>query len=161
MTNERKSLDLTLYDAVQTTRPLIRNIVAAVDATLKGTGVTVGVRAVLEVLLVADNASLPEVTKHLNLTRQFAHRMLGEAVDAGLVERKPSPTRKGAHIYCLSRKGREAIEAIRTQEQESLRAFMQDHSEEDLRAFCRVQSALNQFFEDLPARATTAKENQK
>ncbi|WP_025896505.1 MarR family transcriptional regulator [Kordiimonas gwangyangensis] len=95
MTDNRKSLDLTLYDAVQTTRPLIRNIVAAVDATLKGTGVTVGVRAVLEVLFAADNASLPEVTKHLNLTRQFAHRMLGEAADAGFVERKPSPTRKG------------------------------------------------------------------
>ncbi|WP_020399234.1 MarR family winged helix-turn-helix transcriptional regulator [Kordiimonas gwangyangensis] len=161
MTDNRKSLDLTLYDAVQTTRPLIRNIVAAVDATLKGTGVTVGVRAVLEVLFAADNASLPEVTKHLNLTRQFAHRMLGEAADAGFVERKPSPTRKGAHVYRLTNKGREAIKAIRAQEQEYLRAFMKGHSEEDLRAFCRVQSALNRFFEDLPARTTTAKENQK
>ena len=161
MTDERKSLDLTLYDAVQTTRPLIRNIILAVDATLKGTGVTVGTRAVLEVLLATGDASLPEVTTHLNLTRQFAHRMRGEAADGGFVERKQNPQRKGAYIYGLSRKGREAIEVIRAQEQENLREFMKNHSEADLRAFCRVQTALNRFFEDLPARATTAKDDKK
>ncbi len=66
-----KDMTDLLYQGIQTTRPLLRHITAAVEKKLEGTGVTVGQRAVLEVLLNNPEQTAPEITATLQLKRQF------------------------------------------------------------------------------------------
>ncbi len=135
-----------LYQGVQLTRPLLRHITAAVEAELAGTGVSVGMRAVLEALSEADTATLPDLTARLGLKRQFIHRMLAEALNIDMAEALPHPRRRNGHTYRLTRRGRATIERIRARENARLAEFLGRISADDVAPFLRVQAALNHFF---------------
>ncbi|RED52275.1 DNA-binding MarR family transcriptional regulator [Aestuariispira insulae] len=141
-----------LYQAVQQTRPLLRHITGAVEAGLDETGLTVGLRAILEGLLLTGEASLPELTARLQLKRQFVHKMLGEGQEKSLVEALPHPRRKNGHHYRLSPQGRNLIEEIRARELRAMATFAQGFSSREIAAFIRVQAALNGFFRDMAGR---------
>ncbi len=141
-----KDMNDLLYQGIQTTRPLLRHITAAVERKLEGTGVTVGQRAVLEVLLNNPEQTAPEITATLQLKRQFTQRMLKELLASGLARPLPNPAHAKAHLYALTKAGEEVITAIRAEETTLVASIVNAISAEDIEAFVRVQAQLNDVF---------------
>ncbi len=135
-----------LYRAIQLTRPLLRRISAYVEQELTDTGVSVGQRAVLEVLYNQGPLTAPQLTRMLELKRQFVARMLSEASDAGLVEQLPNPDHARAHMHVLTDAGRAAIETIRDHEMTRLSELEKQFSADEIEAHFKVQQKLISWF---------------
>lgn len=145
MTNQPSPAEL-LYAGIQLTRPLLRNIAARVEADLSGTGISVGQRAVMEVLLNVEQATAPEITEMLQVKRQLVARLLQEMLARQMVETLPNPRHRRSHFYRLTTASRKQISEIRAREMTDIADFAQRFSDDEIRAFHRIQSALNQAF---------------
>ncbi len=113
---------------------------------MAGTGVTVGQRAILEVLLTQKQLTAPELTKQLQVTRQFVGRELKALLDKGFVETKPNPKHLNSSFYSLNAQSRDIITDIRTQETERIRGFALQFTPAEIAAFYKIQCAMNQEF---------------
>ncbi len=142
-----------LYQAVQATRPLLRNITAAVEQGSQRKGVTVGQRALLEGLSLSPGATAQLLCAELQLKRQYVSRILKELMGAQLIESQPNPKRAGTYCYRLSPAGEETITAIRADEMAKLTRFAQDFSASELVAYHKVQLALTRYFAELAKEA--------
>lgn len=140
------TIDELLYEAVQITRPLMRHIAAALEAGMADTGISTGMRAILEVVHRNGPMTVPEMTERLQLKRQFVHRMVSDAVGCGLLEALPNPAHKRAHYFCVTPAGRTVVVRIRDAEKQRLRAFLKEVPAADIEAHARIQKALNLFF---------------
>ncbi|MCE8517585.1 MarR family transcriptional regulator [Ruegeria pomeroyi] len=138
-----------LYQAVQATRPLLRNITAAVERGSMREGVTVGQRAILEGLSLAPGATAPQLGATLQMKRQYISRILQEVQRAGLIERRANPEHARSHRYWLTPRGEAIMTAIRADEMEKLALFSEGFSPAELAAYHKVQLALTRFFADL------------
>ncbi|MEP4039042.1 hypothetical protein [Pseudophaeobacter sp.] len=143
--NEMSQAEM-LYAGIQLTRPLLRNITSRLEADLEGTGIGVGERAVLEVLLAVGQATAPEITHILEVKRQFTGRLLKDLVERGLLQALPNPKHRTSSIFTLSDESRSLIECIRSTELSRLGEFCQRFSPEEIRAFYEVQRAINAEF---------------
>lgn len=135
-----------LYAAIQLTRPLLRNITARVESDLAGTGITVGQRAIFEVLLAVKEATIPEITDILDLKRQFVGREIKILVENGLINAKENPKHRRSSIYFMSEESRLLIESIRQREMKEIGVFAARFSPEEISAFCTLQKAINDEF---------------
>ncbi|MCE8539323.1 MarR family transcriptional regulator [Ruegeria pomeroyi] len=138
-----------LYQAVQATRPLLRNITAAVERGSMREGVTVGQRAILEGLSLAPGATAPQLGATLQMKRQYISRILQEVQRAGLIDRRTNPEHARSPRYWLTPRGEAIITAIRADEMEKLALFSEGFSPAELAAYYKVQLALTRFFADL------------
>ncbi|QFT33671.1 MarR family protein [Labrenzia sp. THAF82] len=144
-----------LYEIIRLIRPVHRRLARAVEAKLQGTDVTVGMRAVLEVLQEAGPLSVPEVARTLFLARQQIQLLMYALEDQHLVERKPNPAHKRSPLFALTEAGETVFGDIRTRENDEINAVCELFSAEDLQSSQRVLCAmLDHFaeFEDDPDR---------
>ncbi|WP_417264375.1 MarR family winged helix-turn-helix transcriptional regulator [Celeribacter sp.] len=139
-----------LYAGIQLTRPLLRNITARVEHDLQGTGITVGQRAILEVLLALDHATAPQITAHLDVTRQFVGRELKSLVAEGKLETEENLAHRASKFYRLTERSRAQILSIRRRETQEIDAFAQGFTEEEIRGFYKTLTALNVAFKETP-----------
>ena len=135
-----------LYAGVQLTRPLLRNITARVEADLTGTGVSVGQRAILEVLMLTGQATAPEITRMLQISRQFVARELKLLMQNGMIKTVKNPHHQRSNYHQLNAKSRAVISEIRQREMAQFAEFASRFSPEEIDAFLRVQKALNDEF---------------
>ncbi len=138
-----------LYEAIQMTRPLLRHITAAVDTLSSEQGISVGQRAVLEGLLKKAPQTAPQLTKSLQLKRQFVARMLAEVRAMGLVTVQNNPDHKRSVFYVLSENGDSRITEIRRRELDRVTRACKQFSEEEVRAYHDIQSFLTVWFAEL------------
>ena len=146
MNNEDPSPAELLYLGMQLTRPLLRNITNRVEADLEGSGVSVGQRAVLEVLLNVGQATAPEITKLLQVKRQLVGRVLKELVEQGALTTIANPKHQTSHFYCLSPNSKKLIETIRSKEMADIDRFAERFTAEEIRAYYDIQTAINAEF---------------
>ncbi|SDR39589.1 MarR family winged helix-turn-helix transcriptional regulator [Pseudovibrio sp. Tun.PSC04-5.I4] len=140
-----------LYESIQITRPLLRHITNAVEAASLKVGVSVGERAVLEVLYNSEDAlTAPQMTELLDLKRQFVARVLATSKAKSFVEEKLNPTHKRAHYHQLTEAGRAAIAEICGAELRVLKSLLQRLSADEVIAHLKVQKALLQCFSSFP-----------
>ncbi|WP_108862056.1 MarR family winged helix-turn-helix transcriptional regulator [Ruegeria sp. Alg231-54] len=132
-----------LYAGIQLTRPLLRNITARVEADLDGTGISVGERAILEVLLAVQQATAPEITQILQVKRQLVGRLLKDLVARGLLKSIPNPQHRTSNFYRLTEQSKAVIETIRATEMARMAQFVERFTEEEIRAYFEVQSTIN------------------
>ncbi|MET1414002.1 MarR family transcriptional regulator [Roseibium sp. HPY-6] len=147
----KKSLEL--YEIIRLVRPVHRRLARAVEAKLDGTGITVGMRAVLEVLEEAGPLSVPEIGRVLFLTRQQIQVMVNTLEDAGLVERQPNPAHKRSPLFRPTDQGTTLFGEVRARENDEIEAVCELFSADDLQSAQRVLCAmLDHFaeFEDDP-----------
>lgn len=137
-----------LYRSIQLTRPLLRHISAYVEQELGDSSVTVGQRAVLEVLYTDGAMTAPQLTQKLELKRQFVGRMLAEATDAGLVTQQANPEHARAHFHVLTDAGHGAIARIREHEMQKLSELEALFTVEEIDTHFRIQAAMNRWFAD-------------
>lgn len=142
-----------LYEIIQLIRPVHRRLARAVEAKLSGSDITVGMRAVMEVLEQAGAQSVPEIGRNLFLARQQIQLMVNSLEEQGLVGRKPNPAHKRSPLFELTEDGKTRFGEIREKENHEIEAVCELFSEADLRSTQRVLCAmLDHFaeFEDNP-----------
>lgn len=109
-----------LFDLLQQVRPLHRRVARSVGAHLKPSGIGIGARAVLALLVESEPQSVPALGRSLFLPRQNVQKWVDELLAAGLVERRPNPAHRRSQLVRPTEAGREAFAAIRARENAAL-----------------------------------------
>ncbi len=112
-----------LYRLIWMSRPLMQAAEAAVEQGLDGSGLTVRTRAVLEILLAHDAATVPEIAQNLEIKRQYVQVMVNETLAENLTCKRDNPRHKRSTIIALTDKGRALIEDV-VQREKSLVASL-------------------------------------
>lgn len=131
-----------IYALVRQVRPLTLSSARVVERRLQGTGLTVGTRAVLELLADSGPATVPDLARTLDVSRQATQRLANELVRAGYAETAPNPRHRRSVLVRLTRAGSDSFAAIHRQEIEQLATLAPGCSDEDVATAVRVLSAV-------------------
>ncbi|MFD9823974.1 MarR family winged helix-turn-helix transcriptional regulator, partial [Streptomyces violascens] len=101
--------------------PLYRRTQRKVEQDVSAEGLSVGVRAVLNLLREHGPMTVPQMGRAQALSRQFVQRMVNDAAPQGLVESVPNPTHKRSSLIRLTEKGHTAITTVTDRERSLLR----------------------------------------
>ncbi|MFF3765310.1 MarR family winged helix-turn-helix transcriptional regulator [Streptomyces sp. NPDC001922] len=101
--------------------PLYRRAQRAVEQAAPVEGLSVGVRAVLDLLRENGPMTVPQMGRAQALSRQFVQRMVNEAAARQLVERVPNPAHQRSSLIRLTDTGAAAITAVIAREHGVLR----------------------------------------
>lgn len=118
--------------------PLYRRAVRKVEQGEAVEGVSVGVRAVLDLLRQHEPMTVPQMGRVLALSRQFVQRMVNDAAAQGWVEAVPNPAHQRSSLIRITDDGRATITAILGREHHLNRQVGGDLTDAELRATVRV-----------------------
>lgn len=130
-------------------RPSYHATYRAVERNLLDSGITAPVRGLLQLLADGESRTVPQIARQLRIPRQFALRLVDEAVALALVGRTLNPDHKRAHFVQITPAGASLIAIIQTREWDAVRPLMEKLPQEDLDATARVLSELIAYFDDL------------
>ena len=105
-----------LHHLVWMSRPLMQAAEVCVEAGLEGTGLTVRMRAVLEILYRHGAQTVPDIANKLEINRQYVQVMCNEVLAAGFVEQRENPRHKRSTLLTLTDTGRDLIKEIISRE---------------------------------------------
>jgi DNA-binding MarR family transcriptional regulator len=133
-----------LYHLLRYARPLVLNSARTVQSYVGRYGLTVGSRAVLELLVEhADGITVPAAAARLDLQRQNVQRLVDQLLDRGLATRVPNPSHKRSLLVQPTEKGREVFTQLRTAEFDLLATIAPEITESEIGTACRVLAALD------------------
>lgn len=135
-----------LYEIIQLIRPAHRRLARVVEAKLAGTGVTVAMRAVMEVLDRSGPMPVPEIGRTLFLARQQIQLVVNSLETAELVVRQSNPAHRRSPLFSLTDTGHQLFSQIRTRENVDIDAVSGLFSDKDLSATQKVLCALLDHF---------------
>lgn len=138
--------DEALYEIIRHVRPLHRVLAKAVEDRLEGTGITVGMRAVLERLHDEGPQTVPQIGRSLGIGRQFIQRLVNSAFELGLMEAVQNPEHARSSLIALTPEGEATIRRIRDREQKVLKQVAKKMKREDISAALRVIAELTKEF---------------
>jgi DNA-binding MarR family transcriptional regulator len=142
-------IEHTLYEFIRRVRPLHRYVAKTVEDHLEGTGVTVGMRAVLERLHEGGPQSVPQISRSLLLNRQFIQRLVNASLEAELVKGVPNPAHRRSALLELTPKGQATFKRIKDQEEKLLRELAAELHSKDIEAALRVMSHVTERFREI------------
>jgi DNA-binding MarR family transcriptional regulator len=142
-----------LYEVLRHVRPLVLNSARVVDAALRGDGVSVGMRAVLELLAGHGPMTVPDIADRLDLARQGIQRHVNDLVALGCVETRPNPAHRRSVLIAATPSGSELFARIRATELDRLGRMADGCTDEEIAATLRVLGALSR---DVRAEARSA-----
>ncbi|MGW5235834.1 MarR family winged helix-turn-helix transcriptional regulator [Streptomyces nodosus] len=128
--------------------PLYRRVQRKIelDATQ---GLSVGVRAVLDLLREHGPMTVPQMGRAQSLSRQFVQRMVNDATARKLVESTPNPAHQRSSLIRLTDDGHATITAIAAREHALLRQAAGDLTDTDVAACLRVLGRMLALFDDV------------
>ncbi|MEV4175306.1 MarR family transcriptional regulator [Nonomuraea sp. NPDC049709] len=129
--------------------PLYRRAQRKVEQDAPIEGLSVGVRAVLNLLREHGPMTVPQMGRAQALSRQFVQRMSNDAAERGLVEFVANPAHKRSSLIRLTGDGRTAINAVMDRERAVLRQVGGDLTEAEVAACLRVLSRLLRLLDDV------------
>ena len=141
---------LALYEIIRTVRPLHRALARAVGDRLEGTGVSIGMRAVLECINDAGPQTVPQIGRTLGIKRQCVQRTVNASLALELVRVAENPAHRRSSLVALTAKGERVFREIRDREQDTLRRVGRRATRADIDASLRVLALLGEEFR-LPA----------
>ncbi|WP_025899585.1 MarR family winged helix-turn-helix transcriptional regulator [Sneathiella glossodoripedis] len=121
-----------LHRLIWMSRPLMQAAEACVEAGLKGTGLTVRMRAVLEILHRYGEQTVPDIAARLEIKRQYVQIMCNETLASGFVEQRANPRHKRSPILALTGRGLDLIEKIISRELKLMEEVGENLSNEDI-----------------------------
>lgn len=131
-----------LYAGLRLVRPLLRRITARLERDLRGTGISVGQRAILEALHEASRATAPMLTERLDMKRQFVARELKVLLKEGMIAKTANPDHARSFFYQLTPRSAEVIGAVLEREKQAFAAFSARFTEAEISAFRKIMEAL-------------------
>ncbi|WP_112806569.1 MarR family winged helix-turn-helix transcriptional regulator [Ensifer sp.] len=137
-----------LYKAIKLVRPIHLNVHRSIEQMLKGAGISVAERAVLELLCV-EPLTVPEAARRLSMKRQFVLRVVVGLLEKGLLEKQPNPEHRRAYFCAPSAAGRDLFAAIHRRELELLHAVLGDINQTEVVVALRVLTRVASAFEEL------------
>ncbi|MGW4652160.1 MarR family winged helix-turn-helix transcriptional regulator [Kitasatospora sp. NPDC004289] len=129
--------------------PLYRRVQRKVETDVPEQGLSVGVRAVLDLLREHGPMTVPQMGRAQALSRQFVQRMVNDALADGLVEAIPNPAHQRSSLIRLTDGGRAAITAVLDREHGLLRHIGGDVTAADVETTVRVLGRMLELFEDV------------
>ncbi|MGW2088019.1 MarR family winged helix-turn-helix transcriptional regulator [Streptomyces sp. NPDC001880] len=129
--------------------PLYRRVQRKVEQAAPIEGLSVGVRAVLDLLREHGPMTVPQMGRAQALSRQFVQRMVNDAAAGQLVEIVPNPAHQRSPLVRLTEGGRAAITAALTREQSLLRQVEGDLTDADVTACVRVLGRMLDLFDQV------------
>ncbi|GAA3443502.1 MarR family winged helix-turn-helix transcriptional regulator [Planomonospora venezuelensis] len=129
--------------------PLYRRAQRKVEQDAPIEGLSVGVRAVLNLLREHGPMTVPQMGRAQALSRQFVQRMTNDAAARGLVEFAPNPAHRRSSLIRLTAEGRAAITAVIDREHAVLRQIDGDLTDAEVTACIRVLSRLLRLLDDV------------
>ncbi|NIZ14949.1 MarR family winged helix-turn-helix transcriptional regulator [Phaeobacter sp. HF9A] len=143
----------TLYELVWMSRPLMQAAEACVERGLTDTGLTVRMRAVLEMLLAHGAMPVPEIAARLDIQRQYVQLMVNETLASGFTVQQPNPRHKRSPLVGLSDQGRELIRDITQKEMDLMAAMGAGFSDAEVASALRVVHAVTAKLKTLAGEA--------
>ncbi|AGZ41632.1 MarR family winged helix-turn-helix transcriptional regulator [Actinoplanes friuliensis] len=134
---------VALYEVLRHVRPLVLNSARVVEATLRPQGLTVGMRAVLEVLTEHGPATAPALGELLDLPRQGVQRHVNDLIDRGHAERRVNPAHRRSVLIALTPTGTAVITKIRDDELHRLAALAPECTLAEITTAAKVLGALS------------------
>lgn len=122
--------------------PLYRRAQRAVERDEHHEGISVGVRAVLEMLRTHGPLTVPEMGRTQSLSRQFVQRMVNDAAAAGLVETRENPRHRRSRLIALTERGAATMDRVAARELSVMTGLGAQYTDADLDACLRVLSDL-------------------
>ena len=138
-----------LYEVIQLLRPAVRHIGTNVEIKSRSLGLSVGMRATLEILLDNGPQTVPDIARLLLVERQYIQRSVNDLLAADMVTREANPKHKRSYLIGHSEKGRRAFKDLKSVEEEVLRELRQQIPLEDVQASHKTLKALTEHFIDL------------
>ncbi|AXE81722.1 MarR family winged helix-turn-helix transcriptional regulator [Streptomyces atratus] len=129
--------------------PLYRRVQRKVEQAAPIEGLSVGVRAVLDLLHEHGPMTVPQMGRAQALSRQFVQRMVNDAAAGQLVEVIPNPAHQRSSLIRLTDGGRAAITAALAREQALLRQVDGNLTDADVTACVRVLSSMLELFDNV------------
>ncbi|MFE5187906.1 MarR family winged helix-turn-helix transcriptional regulator [Streptomyces sp. NPDC056628] len=127
--------------------PLYRLTQHSVERGAAAEGLSVTVRAVLDLLHGRGPLTVPAMGRALAVSRQFVQRTVNEAAARGLVESVPNPAHQRSALIRLTDPGRRAITAVLAREHRALRETDGALTDADVTACVRVLGELLRLME--------------
>jgi DNA-binding MarR family transcriptional regulator len=132
-----------LYDVLRHVRPLVLNSARVVEAALHGDGLTVGMRAVLEMLAEHGPMTVPDIADRLDLARQGIQRHVNDLITLDCVEPRTNPAHRRSALIATTAAGAELFARIRAGELARLDRMATGCTDEEIATALRVLDALN------------------
>jgi DNA-binding MarR family transcriptional regulator len=134
---------IVLYEVVREVRPLVLNSVRVVEAGGRADGLSVGMRAVLEVLAEAGAATVPALASRLELARQGVQRHVNDLVELGYVAARANTAHRRSVLIAMTPVGAGVFSRLRDDELRHLGAMAAECDEAEIAAALKVLRALN------------------
>ncbi|MEV6208930.1 MarR family winged helix-turn-helix transcriptional regulator [Kitasatospora sp. NPDC051914] len=129
--------------------PLYRRVQRKVEQDAPLQGLSVGVRAVLELLREHGPMTVPQMGRAQALSRQFVQRMVNDAAARHLVETIPNPAHQRSSLIRLTGEGTAAITAVTDREHALLRQIGGDLTDADVATCVKVLARMLELFDDV------------
>ncbi|MFI2352604.1 MarR family winged helix-turn-helix transcriptional regulator [Streptomyces sp. NPDC019443] len=129
--------------------PLYRRVQRKVELAAPIEGLSVGVRAVLDLLRENGPMTVPQMGRAQALSRQFVQRMVNDAAAGQLVEIIPNPAHQRSSLIRLTDRGRAAITAVIAREHALLREVDGDLTDAEVTACVRVLTRMLELFDNV------------
>lgn len=127
-----------LYQIIWQSRPLMQAAEATVERGLDGTGLTVRMRAILEILYRQGASTVPDLARALDIQRQYVQLMVNETRTAGLTEKQHNPRHKRSYEIILTQAGTDLISDVLTRETALVEQLSDHFTEQDIATTLRV-----------------------
>lgn len=140
-----------VYDVLRQLRPLVLNSARVVGDRVSAEGWTVGMRAVIEVLVEGGDATVPMIAQRMDLPRQAVQRHVNDLLGLGHVETLANPAHRRSVLVTVTAEGRQAFARMRRSELAELSTLAPERSADDLRLAAEVLADLNRGIRDKAA----------
>lgn len=116
-----------------------------VERGLDGTGVTVRMRAVLEILQRQGAMTVPDLARALDIKRQYVQLMVNETCRAGLTDKQQNPRHKRSCEIALTQAGADLISEVLERETALVKSLSNQFNEQDVATTRRCCIAVDRF----------------
>jgi DNA-binding MarR family transcriptional regulator len=138
------------YQVLRQVRPLYQASGRAVEHALRGTDVTVPLRAVLELVLDRGAMTVPQLAREFGVTRQSVQVLVDTGAARGLVEFADNPQHRRSRLVTATEHGRRTFTEVHRRELVNLDRVTADLDAADLARCAHVLAVLTDRIRQLP-----------
>lgn len=138
------------YQVLAHVRPLYQASERAVTDALRGTGLTVPLRALLELVLQQGPMTVPQVAREFGVTRQSIQALVDTGATRGLLLLEDNPQHRRSRLVTPTEHGRQTFTAVHRQELANLDRVTAGLDTDDLARCARVLAVLTERVRSIP-----------
>ncbi len=121
-----------LFQLLWLSRPLMQRVEELVRRNLDGTGLTVRMRAILEILAARGALSVPDIGRALQIQRQYVQIMVNEVIAGGLAEKQSNPRHRASPLIGLTPRGQQLMRDVLAREKRKAERLCESYSDEEI-----------------------------